>query len=60
MPDKKYFRPDEAAEYFGVHIATLRRWIREGKIQSIKTCGGHNRIHRSEILQKTRTNLSKL
>lgn len=59
MPDKKYFRPDEVAKYLGVHVETIRRWIREGKIKSIKTRGGHNRIHKSEILQNMPANHNK-
>ncbi len=52
IPEKQYFRPDEAAKYLGVHVDTIRRWIRDGKIRSTKTFGGHNRIHISELLQK--------
>ncbi|MCC7202432.1 MAG: excisionase family DNA-binding protein [Nitrospirae bacterium] len=60
IPDKLFFRPDEAAKLIGVHIETIRRWIREGKIQSTKTQGGHNRIHISQILQKRPAIPSKL
>lgn len=60
IPDKHLFRPDEAAKYLGVHVETIRRWIREGKILSIKTRGGHNRIHISEIIQKRPANHNKL
>ncbi|MGD1703771.1 MerR family DNA-binding transcriptional regulator [Dapis sp. BLCC M229] len=33
----KYFTPKEACNYLGVSISTLRRWDKEGKIQSIRT-----------------------
>lgn len=49
IPDKHLFRPDEAAKLLGVHIQTIRRWIREDKLSSIKTMGGHSRIPKEEI-----------
>lgn len=49
IPDKNFYRPDEAARLLGVHVATIRRWIKEEKMITHKTIGGHNRIHRAEI-----------
>lgn len=40
---KKYVTPSEAAEYYGVHVGTLRRWENEGKIKAYKTPGGQRR-----------------
>ncbi len=51
IPDKLQFRPDEAARLLGVHVETIRRWIREGKIQAVKSPGGHYRIPRGEAEQ---------
>lgn len=51
LPAKQLFRPAEAARYIGVHVETIRRWIREGKIKSVRTIGGHNRIYRGDILR---------
>ncbi|MDD5434686.1 MAG: excisionase family DNA-binding protein [Nitrospira sp.] len=51
IPDKYLFRPDEAAKLLDVHPLTLYRWVREEKLQVIKTPGGHNRIPRGEILR---------
>mgnify|MGYP006274644003 CR=1 FL=1 len=31
------------AKEFGISKVTLRRWVRDGKIKSVKTAGGHNR-----------------
>ena len=39
----------EACELLGVHIKTLQRWDREGKIKCIRTLGGKRRIPESEI-----------
>lgn len=55
MPDKEYYRPDEVAKYNGVHVSTVRRWIREERIQAIRTLGGHNRIPKSEMIRINNT-----
>src|SRR5262245_20775103 len=42
-------RLHEAAQLVGVRYQTLKQWIYNGKIKSVKTAGGHHRIPRSEI-----------
>jgi len=42
-------RPQDAARIISVSYPTLKQWIYKGKIQSIKTPGGHHRIPRSEV-----------
>jgi len=45
-----------AAEMLGVHPVTLRRWAESGKIETVRTPGGHRRFSSSEIrrlLQQT-------
>jgi excisionase family DNA binding protein len=44
-----YLKPTEAAKLLNVSYFTLKQWIYGGKIQSIKTPGGHHRIPRAEI-----------
>lgn len=39
----------EAARIFGVTVATVRRWEREGKISAQRTPGGQRRFNRAEI-----------
>lgn len=39
----------EAAEMIGVSYPTIKQWIYNGKIRSIKTVGGHHRIPQTEI-----------
>lgn len=41
---KKYVTPSEASKFYGVSIATLRRWDRENKLDSIRTKGGQRRF----------------
>lgn len=38
-----------AAELIGVSYPTVKQWIYNGKIRSVKTVGGHHRIPREEI-----------
>ncbi|NEO78172.1 IS607 family transposase [Moorena sp. SIO4G3] len=41
---KKYVTPKEAAEYYGVSITTLRRWDKDGRLDSIRTQGNQRRF----------------
>jgi len=42
-----------AAEMLGVHPVTLRRWAESGKIETVRTPGGHRRFSDSEIRRLT-------
>ena len=42
-------RLGEAASELGVSYPTLKQWIYRGKVDSVKTPGGHHRIPRSEV-----------
>ncbi|HKC87909.1 MAG TPA: helix-turn-helix transcriptional regulator [Blastocatellia bacterium] len=42
-------RLHDAAQLVGVSYPTLKQWIYNGKIKSVKTAGGHHRIPRSEV-----------
>ena len=49
------FKPRDLAAKLGVTKESLRRWEAEGKIETIKTKGGHRRyIYKSEIHQEHR------
>ena len=39
----------EAAEIIGISYPTIKQWIYNGKIRSVKTAGGHHRIPQEEI-----------
>ena len=43
------YRIGEAANLLGVRVETLRRWEREGKIESSRTAGGQRRVSASEV-----------
>ncbi len=42
-------KPKDAADLIGISYPTIKQWIYEGKIKSIKTPGGHHRIPASEV-----------
>ena len=42
-------RSNKAGIILNIDRQTIRRWINDGKINAIKTVGGHNRIPASEI-----------
>lgn len=46
-------KPKDAAKLIGISYPTIKQWIYEGKIASIKTPGGHHRIPPSEIERLT-------
>lgn len=39
----------QVAEKLGVSVYTVRYWIKEGKIATVRTLGGHHRITQSEL-----------
>jgi molybdopterin-binding protein len=41
--------PREASRILGISYPTLKQWIYQGKIKTVKTPGGHHRIPESEI-----------
>ncbi|MEQ9105659.1 MAG: helix-turn-helix domain-containing protein [Rhodothermales bacterium] len=44
----------EASEQLGVHPVTLRRWSESGKIEVVRTPGGHRRFPASEVARLKR------
>jgi putative resolvase len=50
--DMGLLRPAEASRLCGVSVNTLRKWDREGKIQTVRSQGHHRRYHEHEIMQQ--------
>jgi N utilization substance protein B len=46
---ERFLTPAEAAELMGVDRKTLARWEGEGKLQAIRTAGGHRRYRYSDL-----------
>ncbi len=43
------YRIGEAAKALGVRVETLRRWEREGKLETSRTVGGHRLVPAKEV-----------
>lgn len=41
--------PSEVAQLFRVNPKTVTRWARAGKLNAIRTLGGHRRFRASEV-----------
>jgi len=49
-PGNRLLTPAEVAALFRVDPKTVTRWAQQGKLQSIRTLGGHRRYPEAEIL----------
>jgi len=45
-----FLTPNEAAVFLNVSLSTLKKYIYQGKIKTLKTPGGHHRIRKSDLL----------
>lgn len=52
-PDR-LLTPSEVAEMFRVNPKTVTRWARAGKLDAVRTLGGHRRFRASEIQRRLR------
>jgi excisionase family DNA binding protein len=48
-PEEKWLSLANAAQFMGVHPATLRVWADRGRIVSQRTAGGHRRFSRADL-----------
>ncbi|WP_084423380.1 helix-turn-helix domain-containing protein [Cohnella thermotolerans] len=51
---EKLYTVKQASEYMGVHLQTLYRWLREGRISATKPTKRTVRIKESELKRFTR------
>jgi excisionase family DNA binding protein len=50
MPtDDRLLTPGEVAAFFHVHVKTVQRWEKEGRIKAIRTPGNHRRFRVSAV-----------
>ena len=45
----KLLKPKDAAQILGISYPTLKQWIYQRKLRTVKTAGGHHRIPESEL-----------
>lgn len=53
---RELLTPGEVAELFGVTPKTVTRWADAGKLDPIRTLGGHRRYRASEVDELLREN----
>ena len=46
---EKLLTPAEVASLFRVELKTVTRWAKAGKLNSIRTLGGHRRYREAEV-----------
>lgn len=55
QPSERLMTPGEVAELFRVDPKTVTRWAAAGRINSIRTPGGHRRFRESEVQRLLRS-----
>lgn len=56
MNEEEYIRPEDVCKYLKITTRTLYNWDKSGKLNSIRTQGGHRRYKRSSIEQAKPSN----
>lgn len=54
IPAERMMTPKEVAATFGVHVKTITRWAKDGRLRSIRTLGGHRRYDRQQVTELLR------
>jgi len=59
----QYFNSHDAAKILGVNVSTIKRWTDEGKLECIKSLGGHRKFllkHFADFLEQNNKKVSKV
>ena len=59
----QYFNSHDASKILGVNVSTIKRWTDEGKLECIKSVGGHRKFmmgHFTEFIGKNNKKVSKI
>jgi predicted site-specific integrase-resolvase len=51
-----YVSGSKVSKQLGVSLSSLRNWEAQGKIQAIRTCGGHKKYNLADFLEKAKNN----
>lgn len=54
MPMERKFTPKQVAQALGVSESSIKRWVDGGKIEAVKTAGGHRKLMLSAIVRLAR------
>ena len=49
MSQSELIKPRDAARLIGISYPTLKQWIYHGQLRTVRTPGGHHRVHRAEL-----------
>lgn len=49
MDEEIFLTPTQAAKILNVSVGTLKKFIYQGKIKTLKTPGGHHRIQKEDL-----------
>lgn len=61
--DVNYFNSKDAAKMLGVNVSSIKRWTDEGKLECIKTAGGHRKFilqHLASFLENHKKDNSRV
>ncbi|MBN1408106.1 MAG: helix-turn-helix domain-containing protein, partial [Calditrichaceae bacterium] len=59
----QYYNSIEAAKILGVNVSTIKRWTDSGRLECIRTAGGHRKFIMSQLskfLDENRKKMSKI
>jgi excisionase family DNA binding protein len=51
LPNEALLKPNEVADAFRVDPKTVTRWSKTGKLEAIRTIGGHRRFRKLDVMR---------
>ena len=49
LKDEVLLTLTEVRKHCNVSVSTIRRWLREGRLKTVRLPGGHHRVHPLEL-----------
>ena len=50
--DKVFLTAAQASEFLNISVSTLKKYVHQGKIKTLKTPGGHHRFLKNDLLKE--------
>ncbi|WP_442481329.1 helix-turn-helix domain-containing protein [Aeoliella sp. SH292] len=54
MPMQRKFTPKQVAQALGVSESSIKRWVDSGKLEAVKTAGGHRKLPLAAVVKLAR------
>lgn len=54
MPSQRKFTPKQVAQALGVSESSIKRWVDGGKVEAVKTAGGHRKLSLASVVKLAR------